>query len=329
MLKHTALFLLVTFSIFTACDNDIDVNADWTETAVIYGLLDAGRPTQFIRVQRTYQNGNADAIKVAQIGDSLFFDTLQVSLDVFNQNGNPAGTILLVPDQTTGKDTGMFATQPNTLYVTNAPINPNNSYRLVVTNPRSGKQYASATGIVRTGFVLGGLPALFFVPPTRTTSFTMITGTGAKAYDMLLQFHYMEYDSVSGDSTTHILEWVNASAEAATAKGNDELKFTITGSLMYSFIAGNISPKAGIYRRMKSCRIVYVGGSQELWDYISLSKPSIGIVQKKPEYSNIVNGLGIFSSRCTQADSLPVNDSFNYYLQHMPASKPLAFRSKL
>ncbi len=329
MLKHTALFLLITFLIFTACENDIDVNAEWKETAVVYGLLDAGRPTQFIRIQRTYQNGNGDAIKLAQVGDSLFFDTLLVSLDVYNQNGNYVTTHSLYPDQSITKDTGMFAAQPNTLYASNNPINSNFSYQLKIRNPRSGKEYTSSTSIVKPSFIFGGLPALFYVAPTRSTSFRVNTGIRGLSYDMVLKFFYMEYDSISSDSSEHSIEWINVSNfMASDDRGGEELIMKLTGSLMYNFVAANVFPKAKVYRRMKSCKVSFVGGATALVDYISLSRPSIGIVQKKPEYSNITNGLGIFSSRCTQSDSLAVNDSMNFHLQNLPAAKGLGFRSK-
>ncbi|MSQ78899.1 MAG: hypothetical protein EXR21_04375 [Flavobacteriaceae bacterium] len=329
MLKQTALFLLATVLICSACENDIDVNAEWKETAVVYGLLDPGTPTQFIRIQRTYQNGYGDAIKLAQVGDSLFFDTLSVSLDVY-QNGNYVTTHIFYPDQSIIKDTGMFAAQPNTLYACNNAINKDYNYHLKIRNPRSGKEYTSSTSIVRPSFIMGGLPALFYVAPNRSTSFRVNTGVRGLSYDMVLKFYYMEYDSSTSDSNLHSIQWINVSNfMASDDKGGEELIMKLTGSLMYDFVAANVFPKAKVYRRMKSCKVSFVGGAAALVDYISLSRPSIGIVQKKPEYSNISNGLGIFSSRCTQSDSLAVNDSMNYHLQNLTSAKGLGFRSKL
>jgi hypothetical protein len=45
---------------------------------------------------------------------------------------------------------------------------------------------------------------------------------------------------------------------------------------------------------------IYYGGNQTLADYISVNQPSIGIVQKTAEYTNIEGGYGIFASRCIQ-----------------------------
>ena len=41
---------------------------------------------------------------------------------------------------------------------------------------------------------------------------------------------------------------------------------------------------------------VYAGGT-ELATYMEVNEPSSSIIQDRPEYSNIKNGIGIFSSR--------------------------------
>jgi hypothetical protein len=41
------------------------------------------------------------------------------------------------------------------------------------------------------------------------------------------------------------------------------------------------------------------GIGDDIYTYINVNEPSIGIVQKKPEFTNVVNGIGVFSSRLT------------------------------
>ena len=38
-------------------------------------------------------------------------------------------------------------------------------------------------------------------------------------------------------------------------------------------------------------------GSQDLKTYILVNKPSTSIVQERPQFTNIENGIGLFSSR--------------------------------
>ena len=41
-MKKIYLLVSVFAIIFTSCDTDFDVNAEWEEVTVVYGLLDAG-----------------------------------------------------------------------------------------------------------------------------------------------------------------------------------------------------------------------------------------------------------------------------------------------
>ena len=52
-----------------------------------------------------------------------------------------------------------------------------------------------------------------------------------------------------------------------------------------------------VQRRLVDFDLTYFGISDDFNTYLSVNKPSIGIVQKKPEYTNIENGLGLFASR--------------------------------
>ena len=41
-------------------------------------------------------------------------------------------------------------------------------------------------------------------------------------------------------------------------------------------------------------------GSEDLNTYIKVNKPITGIVQERPQFTNINNGIGLFSSRYTK-----------------------------
>ena len=67
--------------LFSACETDFDVNAEWEETTVVYGLLDAGegKETQKIKISKAFL-GNMDAYQMAQYADSINFDTANICL---------------------------------------------------------------------------------------------------------------------------------------------------------------------------------------------------------------------------------------------------------
>ncbi|MBI3233137.1 MAG: hypothetical protein HYZ42_03715 [Bacteroidetes bacterium] len=317
------VFLSLIIIGFQSCKNDIDVNAPWKETAVIFGLLDMGDSAQYIRVQRIYQNDGEDAIRIAQVGDSLYFDTVVVELTA--KNGSSTVWVeTLTEDNTIGKDTGMFANSPSVLYKTKRPLNYKYTYYIRVYSPKTGKEYTSSTYLVGPADIVSR-PARFVISSTRNYAFTIFAGLNAKAYDVKIRFTYKDYDSITLDSVEHTLDWIAISNMAVSQY---DLYPSIVGRSMFDFLAYSIPTKSKIYRKLVACDFHFVGGGEELLNYININKPSLGIIQKKPEYTNVTNGLGLFSSRNTSSIYIPVGDSVNYYLSTDPATKPLNFRYK-
>ena len=72
MKKNTSLFLLV-LTIFSACETEFNVNSDWKEVTVVYGLLDQSQDKQYIRINRAFL-GEEDAFVMASVADSVNYN---------------------------------------------------------------------------------------------------------------------------------------------------------------------------------------------------------------------------------------------------------------
>ena len=79
MLKNI-LFVFLALSILTACDNEVDLNAEFEDTTVVYGFLNTSVDTQFIRINRAFLEDGKNAIELAQESDRLFYESLDVRL---------------------------------------------------------------------------------------------------------------------------------------------------------------------------------------------------------------------------------------------------------
>jgi hypothetical protein len=78
---------LLAFVLLAGCENDIEINAPWRETPVVYGFLDPNTGTQYLRIQKTYQNSTSITTEEgAKINDSLYFDSIVVKVKSSNQN---------------------------------------------------------------------------------------------------------------------------------------------------------------------------------------------------------------------------------------------------
>jgi hypothetical protein len=81
--------------------------------------------------------------------------------------------------------------------------------------------------------------------------------------------------------------------------------FTANGQTFYDLMKSNCSENLAITKRtFKGVTIKITGGAEELYNFIAVNKPSSGLAQSKPTYTNlsVTNGkrvIGVFSSRQT------------------------------
>lgn len=306
------LALVLFFSLFSSCDNELTVAAEWEEIAVIYGALDPVADTQFIRIQRAYLDEDRGALSFSLEQDSLYFDSLEVKLDEFHNgvlnktirlkriNGNDIGLL---------KDEGVFSYENNFLYYTDEPIKAPNSfndyaYALNVSNPRTGYSASSITETVGNAEMVQ--PVNQFNNELRMLNIDNHSilaryqeGKFARSYDMTMDLRIEEVNK--NDTANRIvknLTWkmLNGKVTRST-RGYEEAAYLISSASFFNFLRASLDTDSTVYRRLVDCDLRLYGVGEELYNYINVNRPGIGIVQKKPEYTNIENGFGIFSSR--------------------------------
>jgi len=291
------LAIVVLMVSFLGCDNELEVNADYKETIVVFGLLDANQPKQYIKINKAFLTNEQTVAQVAQIEDSLYFADLKAEL-FEEQTGR---VIPLNAENVSNKKPGIFLNEPNYLYTTTEAINPLNSYQIRVENLKTGTKVDSRTDVVNRATVfapVNGFDIDFAISsqPRAAIVVNLIAGNNARLYDVVLDFDYEEfYKFDTMNKTTKRITWKLMDSRPATDRS--PIKSSLTTELFFDLLTAQIDIRKDWIRRAKGFQVTYVGGGEELSNYISVSKPSIGIVQKQTEYSNIRNGLGIFSSR--------------------------------
>jgi hypothetical protein len=115
-LKSILLSAFAGILLFSACENEVDINADWKDVPVVFGLLDADSTEQFIRISRVFL-GEGDALAFAQIQDSLYYKDGEIVAKVSEFiNGNETRNWVLDRRTDIAKDTGIFASPGQVLY---------------------------------------------------------------------------------------------------------------------------------------------------------------------------------------------------------------------
>ena len=68
---------------------------------------------------------------------------------------------------------------------------------------------------------------------------------------------------------------------------------------LYRIVGNAVSPNTNLTRIIATppLELRFTGGSEDLYTYQQLALPATGVVQDRPQFSNIDNGIGLFTSR--------------------------------
>ncbi len=287
---------ILCFLALQSCKNDIDINANWKEIFIIYGALNTNDTVQYVRVEKAYLDPKTGALQVAQIADSLQIDSAIVTLSSW-AGVDTMKRIFYVP-----KEPGIFANDKNPLYKTNKKIDSSKSYTIQVHNPKTGTKATASTNIVWPAVISSPVrnSNSKFSCQTEFINITFVPKNNSFAYDIKLTVYYDEF--LKTDTFTKIskvIHWNMVTNQPVQA--GVETRVLIPRLAFLQFLSSSIAADITLNHRLKKVDMTWYGGSQTIIDYISVNQPSIGIIQKTAEYTNITGGYGIFGSRCIQA----------------------------
>ena len=319
---HYLFFLFII--LFSSCETDFDVNAQWEDVTIVYGLIDPNIEDQLIKINKAFL-GQGDALQMASIADSSNYNPSDLHVKIhrirqqaFNQYDTLSSVTL--NDTILDKDDGLFSTDNNIIYTFKKPssfYNTNSLYALEIINLISGHKVTSQTEIINTfsfeslnpsfewGLYNGDLPdSLKF----RTKNIEWQPSNNGVIYQLDIVINYIE------NNDTINLPWSQPLVEYTS--GNMSLK--IKGDQFFQFLTTNLTNNTP--KQFLNLDLVMTVGSDDLKTYINVNKPFSGIVQERPVFSNINNGVGLFSSRFTYDDIKGIeltNGTINYMINDL------------
>ena len=300
----TISFLIGMIAFANSCDNEIDLTAEFKDIPIVYGLLSRTDSVHYIKVQRAFLGEEGDnALEIAQIADSLYYDNLDVKIE--NTSTGVSYSLEKVDGNLEGqvRDEGIFADQPNYLYKLILPIGEEleggDEYILRI-NREDGKPEITASTIIVDDFTFtqpfeGAQINIRYRPYTVAWR----KKAGAAFYDVKMLIHYLEQDGLNGGFVEKTLQW--DIAENVSAEGNNASVFNyeFDGEEFYRYIGAELDDNDGFPRIFTSLDFVVDAGGQALFDYINIGQANTGITSSQvvPNYTNLSEGLGVFSSR--------------------------------
>lgn len=289
--------LLLAGFLFSACDNELVVIDNWKDIPVVWGFVSKSDTAHYIRVEKAFLDPNTSAYVIAQIPDSIYYSNATVTIKRIASGDTYTlekvdGTLEGYP-----REPGDFATTPNYLYKIKG-----NEIDLV-----AGEKYQFS--LVRNGIETPVTAETIILPkpvirnPSLGTPLFFRTGVSfnfdwldmpdAGMFDIHMRFHYTERNSeTGGEFVPQTIEWV-------VTQGLIESGYKMNGEEFYKSIDANIEDDPTATRIIGSADIVVWCGGKEMEEYINVLLANTGITstQDFPEYTNLSEGNGIFTSR--------------------------------
>ncbi len=298
MTKKFTLLLLLSSLIFTftSCETEVDIDAEWKEITIVYGLLNQLDTAHYLRINKAFLGGNA--LQIAKIEDSSSYkNALEVTLEGWRLNEK----VLTIPFDTASvynKDSGMWYNPYMMVYKGLGELDTDLQYRLFIKNTVSGHEVTSKTSLIKN-FVIkkpvaGGRLTLF---RNFNTAFGWTNGVNARRYEPRLRFHFWEIPAGTQDTIPRHIDWMLSSVKSNNLLGEGEIEISFSNDGFYEFVRNGVSENFDGKRLCGEVDFIVSAGGDEYSTYMDVNGPSYSLVQDRPEYTNVDNGLGLLSSR--------------------------------
>ena len=338
-MRNLLFFIFLSIAaVFNSCKNDLDVNAPWKDTTIVFGLLNRGDSVQYIRISKAFL-GEGNAFDFAKSFDSLYYKTsdIEVKMEEY-KNGNLTETYILTADSSIDKDPGIFNAPKQLLYTFNTfgadALDATANYKLVVKNNKTGNEVSATTFLVTNPLIT---KPSFQELNVRLysggkTAFKWNSSKNAYLYESFIRFLYKEINPNTPNDTAYKFVELNLGRQTSTYQEGTvpivletDIENKNIYQALFSFIPQANAQNPAI-RFPTGLEFIVNATTNEMNTYISVNQPSNTITQERPQYTNITNGIGIFSSRGSVSKFLPFNDNTLDSLQNNPVTSGLNFQ---
>lgn len=315
------------------CSTKFNVAAPYKNITVIYGFLDQSDTAHYIRIQKAFLDNNKSALVMATSPDSNFYANLNVKIErvnyLFSEN-SVHDTIHLtrvdLDKEGYPKQQGIFFNAPNYAYKFTDALDPNYTYRIVVTNPATGEVDSAETPVIvdnnsftfnipdvddsltnRAGLsfysvLISNLDVVEFtgsyVIPTNYNFYGQTTPT--QVAELILRFNWADSDINTHTKTFRSSDYDFGFQALSTQNAFD---YQINNIDMYSAVKSALgTAPASTIRLLDRCQLFVYMGTPDYYTYeqIQLTQGT-GLTgsQIEPIYTNVkgANVLGLFTSR--------------------------------
>jgi hypothetical protein len=304
-----ALLLFIFLAGLASCSTDVDLIGDYEDITITYCLLNQTYSVSHIKINKAFL-GEGNALIMAQEPDSTSYGT---DLDVIIEEWtNGAVTQTLYFDTTTiyNKEPGTFYYPNQVIYqcVTKDQLSTGSIYRLVISNKKTGKVISAETPLVSDFAILKPVinnpvkPTIHFPDNDSPRDLEWLSAKYGKLYNVKMRFNYKEKFFEDQDTLYKYVETPYPAKKSENLEGGEEILIQFANNSFYQLLENSIPYEPDIEATV-DCRIaltveyIFAVAGDDFNTYMEVNDASTSIIQERPEYTNIENGIGIFSSR--------------------------------
>ncbi|PID94332.1 MAG: hypothetical protein CSA95_03345 [Bacteroidetes bacterium] len=312
-MKRIYILLSILLSMgFLACDNEVSTIGEWKEITVVYGLLNPNDSISYIKITKAFLGGG-NALSYARISDSSEYPhKLEVSIEEYHE-GNFIKKIDFDTTTIYHKEEGIFYSDAQQIYraVTHQMLSDQNTYKLVIRNPKTGKLITAETPLVDENMIIQQPrinnithPTINILDNEYTKAVSILSSKNGRRYEVYLTFNYEEVMKGSDIPVKKSIVWRSfPTRKSANANGGEELNFDFVTQSFWRWLNKEIpyadeAMEERVEKRYAGQIVFTFQVAEEQFNtYMEVNEPSLSIVQERPTYTNIENGIGIFSAR--------------------------------
>lgn len=301
-MKNVVEIILVLL-VICSCETDFDIEAGEREIPVIYGVLNATEPKQYIRVQRAFLSKGGNVLDLSKDPNILYYADGKAVLSVTATGKTMVGKRINVEDIGIKRDSGLFAESPNILYEFDTKDwigSPPTKVIFNFENKVIEKGVSAQISLVKDLQLREGVPsAPLNLGYDRVITIGWNHSTETKLFDLTMRINYQEKSNkTNGVFVDKSIDWVlkdNLEVGSDPTKGS----FSFKGIEFFRFLGNSLSISSDIQRNMKSVDILLIAGGAEFKEILNLNQANFGLTGSNniPRYNNIINGIGFLSSR--------------------------------
>ncbi|MDA0913228.1 MAG: DUF4249 family protein [Bacteroidetes bacterium] len=329
-MSRSRVWLIFLVAFLSGCSTEVDLNAPYQRTPVVFGLLDAAQDTQWVRLNRTWL-GEGNQFDAALIADSSEFSPDDVVMEVVERQGSNASNNWYLKDTIieNKSEDGIFYAPFHQMwyFVPESGLNSGAEYDLSIliegedpvssTTNMIAEQIGNITqpppGV--NNFKLG-FASIGFQTTYPDITFKWASTAGASRYDVTVFIHVtemvwndLEHTDLFEEREV-LVEWNIGTLNTTDDEGGEVLQKEVSGERFYTTLATKLEANPYITRVLgtwddqvqiaRAIDFVLTIANDELSTYLEVNAPVTGVIQERPAYTNINGGLGLFAARASQ-----------------------------